>query len=50
MVVEGILPAARERLITIGDDAPLIAAAKLLGDLDRDIVVVRDSDNQGGVL
>ncbi len=44
MIVEGILPAARERLITIGDDAPLIAAAKLLRDLDADLVVVHDCD------
>lgn len=44
MIVEGILPAARERLITIGNDAPLIAAAKLLRDLDADLVVVRDSE------
>lgn len=33
MIVERILPAACERLITIGDDAPLIAAAALLSDL-----------------
>ena len=44
MVVEGILPAARVRLFTIGADAPLIAAAILLRDLDKDIVVVRDSE------
>src|SRR6185437_14474417 len=44
MIVERILPAACERLITIGDDAPLIAAAALLSDLNRDLVVVRDSD------
>lgn len=42
MIVEGILPAARERLITISADAPLIAAATLLRDLDKNIVVVRD--------
>ncbi len=36
--------AARERLITIGADAPLIAAATLLRDLDVDLVVVSDSD------
>src|SRR5690348_7389644 len=44
MVVEGILPASRVRLFTIGADAPLIAAAILLRDLDKDIVVVRDSE------
>jgi CBS domain-containing protein len=43
MIVEGILPAARERLITIGADAQLIAAATLLRELDKDIVVVHDS-------
>ena len=42
MIVEGILPAARERLITISANAPLIAAATLLRDLDKNIVVVRD--------
>ncbi len=44
MIVERILPAARKRLITIGDDAPLIAAAALLRDLDTDLVVVHDRD------
>lgn len=44
MIVEAILPAARERLITIGADAQLIAAATLLRDPDKDIVVVRDSE------
>ena len=44
MFVERLLPAARERLIMIGDDAPLIAAAALLRDLDADLVVVRDAD------
>jgi CBS domain-containing protein len=46
MIVERILPAARERLITINDDAPLIAAAALLRDPDRDLVVVRYSDGR----
>lgn len=51
MIVAGILPAARERLITISADAPLIAAATLLRDLDKDIVVVRDSaDVLAGVI
>lgn len=44
MLVERILSAARERLITIGDDAPLIDAARLLRELDTDLVVVRCSD------
>lgn len=44
MIVEGILPAARERLITIGDDAPLTAAATLLRDLDTDLLVIRDPE------
>lgn len=47
MIVERILPAARKRLITIGDNAPLIAAAGLLCDLDSDLVVVQD---RGGML
>jgi CBS domain-containing protein len=47
MIVEGILPAARERLITIDDDAPLVAAANLLRDPDADLVVVLDT---GGAL
>jgi len=44
MIVERILPAARKRLITIGDDAPLIAAARLLRDMDTDLIVVHDRD------
>jgi CBS domain-containing protein len=43
MIVNGLLPAARERLVMIGNDAPLTAAAVLLRDLDKDIVVVRDA-------
>lgn len=46
MFVEGLLPAARERLVTIADDAPLIQAAKLLRP-NTDLVVVCGS---GGVL
>lgn len=30
--VEGMLPTARERLVTIRHDAPLMAAARLLDD------------------
>ncbi len=44
MIVEGILSAARERLITLRADAPLITAATLLRDLDTDLVVVSDTD------
>jgi hypothetical protein len=33
MFVERMLSVARKRLVTIGDDAPLIDAAKLLGVL-----------------
>ncbi len=44
MIVEAMLPAARERLIILGDQAPLIEAARLLRDLEADLVVVRDSD------
>jgi len=40
MFVETILPAARKRLATINDDAPLIDAAKLLVDLHTDLVIV----------
>ena len=43
MIVNGLLPAARERLVMIDNDAPLTAAAALLRDFDKDIVVVRDS-------
>ncbi len=39
MFVEELLSKARERLVTIGDDAPLIAAAKLLGT-GVDLVIV----------
>jgi CBS domain-containing protein len=44
MFMERMLPAARKRLVTIGDDAPLIDAAKLLGDRHIDLVVVCSSD------
>jgi CBS domain-containing protein len=39
MLVERLLPAARERLVTITDDAPLIQAARLLR-AGTDLVVV----------
>lgn len=44
MIVERILPAASNRLITISDDAPLIAAAALLRELDTELIVVRDRE------
>ncbi|MGH7115881.1 MAG: CBS domain-containing protein [Stellaceae bacterium] len=44
MFVERMLPAARKRLVTIGDDAPLIDAARLLGDRHADLVVVCSSN------
>jgi CBS domain-containing protein len=44
MIVERMLPASRRRLVTIGDDALLIDAAKLLSDLHTDLVVVCSSD------
>lgn len=44
MAVERMLPIAHNRLVTIRDDAPLIEAATLLRDLDRDLVVVCNSD------
>lgn len=42
MFVEGLLPVARERLVTIADNAPLIEAAKLLRT-GNDLVVVCSS-------
>ena len=44
MLVERMLPVARAQLLTICDDAPLIDAAKILRDLDRDLVVICDAD------
>ncbi len=44
MLVETILPKARERLVTIPDSAQLIEAARLLRDRDTDIVAVCRSD------
>lgn len=46
MLVERMLPAAQNRLVTIRDDAPLIEAAILLRDLDSDLVVVCNSDER----
>ena len=42
MSVERILSVARERLVTIRDNAPLVEAAKLLGDRQTNLVVVCD--------
>ena len=44
MFVERILPAARKRLVTINDDAPVMEAAKLLLDCHTDLLVVRSGD------
>jgi CBS domain-containing protein len=42
ILVETILPVARERLVTIGDDAPLTEAAKFLDGRHINLVVVCD--------
>lgn len=44
MFVERMLPAARQRLVTINDDAPLIEAANLLLERPTDLLVVRSGD------
>ena len=44
MLVEGLMANARNRLVTIGDDARLIDVAKLLGSAGTDMVVVCDPD------
>lgn len=44
MLVEGMLPAAAKRLVTVGDNAPLIDAARILRDLNIELVVVCSSD------
>jgi CBS domain-containing protein len=41
--VENILPVARKRLITVGDDAPLLRTATLLGAPHVSLVVVCDT-------
>lgn len=46
MRVERVLPAASQRLITIGDDASLTDAAKLLREPDSDLVVVCNGDKR----
>ena len=42
--VEATMPQACKRLVTLADDAELIAAAKLLRDSGADLVVVCDSN------
>jgi CBS domain-containing protein len=44
MLVERMLPAADKRLVTVGDNAPLIDAARLLRDLNVDLLVVCSCD------
>lgn len=44
MFIEGLLPTARERLATVRDDAPLIAAAEHLARSQINLVVVCHSD------
>jgi CBS domain-containing protein len=44
MLVEQILPATRERLVTIRDNSPLVDAAKVLNRRDANLVVVCNSD------
>jgi signal-transduction protein with cAMP-binding, CBS, and nucleotidyltransferase domain len=44
MLVENILPASREKLLTIRDTAPLMEAAKPLNGKDANLVVVCSSD------
>jgi len=50
MLVESLLPAARRRLMTITDDAPLLEAARLLGT-GIDLIVVCDrSSHVAGIV
>jgi signal-transduction protein with cAMP-binding, CBS, and nucleotidyltransferase domain len=44
MLVEGVVPTARQRLVTIAESAQLIEAARFLRDARTDIVVVCGSD------
>jgi CBS domain-containing protein len=46
MLVEQILPATREKLLTIRDTAPLMEAATLLNGRNANLVVVCSSDGQ----
>ena len=47
-LVETILPVARERLVTIGDHAPLTEAAKFLDGRHINLVVVCDKARRHG--
>jgi CBS domain-containing protein len=40
MLVENMLPLAREKLVTLREDAPLIEAAKLLAHKEANLVVI----------
>jgi CBS domain-containing protein len=46
MFVENILSAAAKRLVSVGDTAALIDAAKSLNDLDIDLIVVCRADGR----
>ena len=46
MPVQRVMTAASQRLITIGDDASLTDAAKLLRDPNADLVVVCNADKR----
>lgn len=46
MFVENMLSAAAKRLVSVGDTAPLIDAARPLNDLDIDLVVVCSADGR----
>ena len=48
ILVETIMPVARQRLVTIGDNAPLTEAAKFLDGRHINLVVV--CDNRGAVV
>lgn len=48
--VTSILPAAQKRLITLGSDALLIDAARLLDGPQRNLVVVCDNGSMAGVV
>ncbi|MHA6692058.1 CBS domain-containing protein [Devosia sp. A449] len=50
MFVEAILPAARERLVTISQDAPLLDAARLLGAGVDLLVVCGEAGRLAGVI
>jgi CBS-domain-containing membrane protein len=43
MLLEGVLSVARERLVTIGDSAPVFQAAKFLGSPTSNLLIVCDT-------